>query len=147
DRYVRCEADTDCAAFGQSTCDLASAYLRADNRGLCLLPFRQRQVRQIPYHESVNYPEYMQPVTESIVSEWNAAFVAAVTSARRHECEISMAVDPTTVDPKSNPCNDPKITGADTDAKFVYIGCHSPVWGTADGPGKHTQDEVDAAHA
>jgi hypothetical protein len=146
DRYVRCEVDTDCAQFGQSTCDLASAYLRADNRGLCLLPFRQRQVRQIPYHESVNYPEYMQPVTEQIVTEWNQAFVAAVTSARRHECEISMAVDPSATDPASNPCNAAAVTGADTDAKFIYVGCHSPVWGTADGPGKHTQEEVDDAH-
>jgi hypothetical protein len=152
DRYVRCESSAECGVLDpNSTCDLAVAYMRADNRGLCLLPFRQRQVRQIPYHESVNYPDYMQPVTESIVSEWNAAFVEAVTSARRHECEMSMGIDASAQDPMTNACNKPGITGLDPaygeDAKFIYVGCHSPVWGTAAGPGQHSQDEVDHAHS
>jgi hypothetical protein len=150
--YYRCQSDVECITNvdPQSTCDLASAYLRADNRGVCLLPFRQRQVRQIPYHESNGYPDYMQPVTEQIVSEWNDAFVQAVTSARRHECELAMGLDPSTQDPKSNPCNTPGIVGLDpalgADAQFIFVGCHSPVWGTANGPGQHTQDEVDQAH-
>jgi hypothetical protein len=155
DRYLRCSSDADCTDYDPaSSCDLASAYMRADNRGLCLLPFRQRQVRQIPYHESINYPDYMQPVTESIVSEWNAAFSGAVTSARTRECQLANAGattgSPATSDPTSDPCAAKGITGLDpalgADAQFVYVGCHSPVWGTADGPGKHTQDEVDQAH-
>jgi hypothetical protein len=151
EHMVRCSTDGDCYGIDpQSTCDLAIASTRADNRGLCLMPFRQRQVRAIPYHESNNYPDYMQPVTETIVQEWNSAFVEAVTSARRHECEIQMKVDPTTTDLASNPCNSPSVTGLDpnlgADAKFIYIGCHSPVWGTAAGPGQHTADEVTNAH-
>ncbi len=152
EKYVRCFSDNDCsnAVDPMSTCDLAVAYMRADNHGVCLLPFRQRQVRQIPYHESNTYPDYMQPVTETIVTEWNSAFVGAVTSARRHECELSMNIDPTTQDPASNPCNDPKITGLDpglgADAQFIFVGCHSPVWGTAAGPGQHSSDDVNAAN-
>ncbi len=151
EHYVRCSSDQDCASISAlSTCDRAIAYTRADNRGLCLMPFSWRQVRPIAYHESNNYPAGMQPVTEAIVREWNGAFVEAVTSARRHECEISKGVDPATTDAASNPCNDPKVLGTDptfgADAQFVFVGCHSPVWGTAAGAGQHTEAEVDATH-
>ncbi len=150
EHYSRCSNDADCAHIDpQSTCDLAIAYSRADNKGLCLMPLRQRQVRPITYFESVNYPEYMQPVTESIVSEWNGAFVESVTAARRRECEIANNIDPTKPS-GSNPCNQPAITGLDpklgSDAQFIFVGCHSPVWGTASGPGQHKQEEVDVAH-
>ncbi len=152
EHMIRCSSDADCASVGaRSTCDVAIGYTRADNRGLCLLPFKQRQVRQVVYHESLGFPEYMQPVTESMVSEWNSAFREAVTSARRHECELNSNIDPSTTDPSSNPCNDDKVTGLATevggDAQFPFVGCHSPVWGAAEGAGQRSQADVDAAHA
>jgi hypothetical protein len=46
DQYLRCANDTDCArVHPQSTCDTVVAQTRGDNRGLCRLPYRQRQVR------------------------------------------------------------------------------------------------------
>ncbi len=147
EHYFRCASDLDCASVDpQSTCDLVSAYFRADNMGLCLMPFRQRQVRPIPYFESENYPSYMEPVTEQVVTEWNSAFTEAVTSARRHECEIDQGIDPSTADPSTNPCNNTSIMGTDpnlgADAQFIFVGCHSPVWGTAAGPGQVSPDAL-----
>ena len=151
EHYFRCSVDDECKKLDPaSTCDMVIGYTRADNKGLCLMPFRQRQVRAIAYHESNGYPDYMQPVTEQIVTEWNQAFVDSVSAARRRECELEKHIDATTMDPKSNPCNSPSVTGQDpslgADAQFVYVGCHSPVWGTAAGNGQHTEDEVTAAH-
>ncbi len=152
EHYVRCAKDSDCTKLDpNSTCDLAIAYTRADNRGLCLMPFLQRQVKPIAYHESNNYPEYMQPVTETIVHEWNDAFTVAVTAARRHECELLNKVNPATTALATNPCNAPSVTGLDpnygADAKYIFVGCHSPVWGTADGAGQHSAGDVAAANA
>ncbi len=152
EHFYRCAVDADCTSVDQqSYCDQAVAYTRADNRGLCLMPFRQRQVRPIPYHESPNYPGYMQPVTEQIVKEWNDAFLQAVVAARRHECEIEKNIDPTAMSVDANPCNAAAVTGLDpklgADAKFIFLGCHSPVWGSAEGTGQHSQADVDAAHA
>src|SRR5262249_54510269 len=100
---------------------------------------------------STTYPDYMQPVTEQIVKEWNTAFSGAVTAARRHECELRNGVDPTQIDLPTSACNAPDKVGLDpnygADAQFVFVGCHSPVWGTADGPGHHEQADVDATHA
>jgi hypothetical protein len=153
EHYHRCSADSECRAVDpQSTCDLGVASGRSDNKGLCLMPFRQRQVRPIAYWESANYPTSMQPVTDSVVTEWNGAFEEAVQAARRHECELDRGIDASTVSPASNPCNAPAVLGTDpalgADARHVFIGCHAPVWGTTAGlPGAHTQAEVEAAHA
>jgi len=153
EHMIRCTTDEYCTANvdPESSCDRAIGYVRGDNTGLCLMPFRQRQLRQIAYHESPNYPDYMQAVTNTIVHEWNAAFVNAVTASRRRECEHENGIDGSSMPLASNPCNDASVTGLNpslgADAQFVYVGCHSPVWGTAAGAGQHTQDEVDAAHA
>src|SRR5258706_15624368 len=54
------------------------------------------------------------------------------------------------MDRASNPCNAPSVPGLAPNlgghAKFIYVGCHSPVWGTAVGAGPHSSDEVDRAH-
>jgi len=61
EHYLRCSTNSDCTdqVGPHSYCDLAIAYNRRDTRGLCTMPFRQRQVRQIAYHETENYPSYM----------------------------------------------------------------------------------------
>ncbi len=150
DHYVRCAADDECRALSPlSTCDLAIAHNRADNRGLCLLPFSQRQVRPIAYWESPNYPARVQPVTESIVTEWNTAFAEAVQAARRHECHIARNLDASAMTPTADPCNAPEVLGTDAphgaDAVHVYVGCHAPVWGSdPTKPGFHPAGDVAA---
>ncbi len=152
DQYVTCSSDAACTAIDpRSTCDLAIARTRSDNRGLCLLPFRQRQVRPIAYFESPNYPARMQPVTDAVVSEWNTAFVEAVQSARRHECELAAGTD-ASMRTADDACSAPSVIGTDpalgADAVHVFVGCHAPVWGTDHSlPGHHSAAEVDAAHA
>ncbi len=153
EHYVRCSADADCRSVDpQSTCDLAVAYTRADNKGLCLMPFRQRQVRPVVYWESANYPASMQPVTDAVIREWNGAFEEAVQAARRRECEIERGINAAETPLAMNPCAAPSIVGTDAalgaDARHVLVGCHAPVWGANPNlPGHHPQAEVDAARA
>jgi len=141
ERYIRCTQDSDCASVGfNASCDIAVSYLRADRSGLCLLPYRARRVRPLPYHLSINFPDRMMPVTEDIVAQWNSAFSRAVTSARRRECLLDPGV--------ANKSECDRYTDAPEadDGKFVFVGCHNPVWGTdMTKPGYHPQAEVDAA--
>lgn len=145
DAYLRCANDADCARVdAQSTCDTVIAQTRGDNRGLCRLPFRRRQVRPIAYHLSPGYPDDMMPVTNSVVRDWNLAFRDAVRAARRRECQIEREVAPGT---SPDPCDAPAVTGVEGDARFPYVGCHNPVWGTDPAkPGAHSAAEVQAAH-
>ncbi len=160
EHFVRCYLDSECSTQidPNSTCDRAIAYNRVDNRGLCTMPFRQRQVRQVAYHETENYPAYMEGVTRRIVHEWNSAFANAVQQSRVRECQIEAGHgNGAPVDAANDPCNTPEVTGTAAnlgddwlgggDASFPFVGCHSPVWGTAAGPGQHSQADVDEAHA
>ncbi|MDP3275431.1 MAG: hypothetical protein Q8Q09_09575 [Deltaproteobacteria bacterium] len=165
DRFALCnpsraDGSGTCGAENEAMgarCDTSIEYLRGDGNGVCLLPFRARQVRPIPYHLSINYPERMMPVTEEVVRQWNSAFRQAVQEARYREClldpagggEAACAVyrssDDTAVLPRLNVPGAPQELR--NDGVHVYIGCHNPVWGPAAGPGQHTQAEVDAARA
>ncbi len=153
EHYYRCIQDSDCAHVdANSTCDATIAYNRGDNTGLCLMPFLQRQVRPIAYHESPTYPSYMQPVTDTIVTEWNGAFTEAVQAARQHECELNRSIDPSMQVDASNPCRAPEIIGTapalGADALHVYVGCHATVWGTDQTkPGYHTAAQMAATNA
>ena len=144
--YLRCATDADCARVDpQSTCDTVVAMTRGDNRGLCRLPFRRRQVRPIAYHLSPAYPDDMMPVTEAVVRDWNGAFREALRAARRRECQIERSVAPGT---NPDPCDVPAVTGANGDARFPFVGCHNPVWGTDPSkPGARTAAQVTAANA
>jgi len=144
-------ADDQCnTAMHGSQCDLDITYNRGDGWGLCLLPYRQRTVRQIPYHLSPNYPERMMPVTRQVVSEWNRVFTYAVRQARVRECLLDNPGQTqqcaAEAEPTAHP--NPDVPGAEEgDARFVYVGCHNPVWGPDPNlPGFHAQGEVDAAH-
>lgn len=165
DRFALCRQDSDCAGQDRGArCDTGASYFRGDGNGVCLLPYRDRQVRPVTYHLSPNYPERIMPVTRQIVRDWNRAFSDAVGQARRRECIL----DPNVPDKASceaylafNVTNreaDEVITaqgqplpagGAQTtqDGQWAWVGCHNPVWGTdSSKPGFHTQTEVDAAH-
>ncbi len=178
DRFALCAEDADCGAEAVghgARCDLSSGYFR-DHRvadpvnagrqravGLCLLPYRMRQVREIPYHLSQNYPERMMPVTNTIVSDWNSAFSDAVREARKRECILDDTVADksvcerylTVAQGEDLPAG-PTIAGMPAtfrpatkqDGHQVYIGCHNPVWGSDPTlPGAHTAAEVTAARA
>lgn len=144
DRYIRCMRDEDCSKVGYgSRCDTNIAYLRPDNMGLCLLPYRRREVRPMGYHLSENYPARMMPVTRQVAREWNQAFARAVQSARHRECILDPAVtDKSTCEAWRDPVNprraerpDPAnpgrfITSEQDDPAHVWVACHNPVWGT-----------------
>ncbi len=148
ERFVRCAADSDCAALSAaSTCDTIAATARPDASGLCTLPFAERQVRPLAYFESADFPDSLQPAAEQALSEWNAALSASVVAMRQRECEIATSIDPSATPPASDPCTASSVTGAQSDAQFVLVGCHNPVWGTASGPGQQAAADVDAAHA
>src|SRR5262249_27100314 len=93
ERFIRCAKDADCAPVGAlATCDLAAAAARPDGSGLCTLPFAERQVRPVAFHESPGFPDELQPAAAQALAEWNGALSLAVTTARRHECEIAMKI-------------------------------------------------------
>lgn len=162
DRFALCRQDSDCAGQDRGArCDTGASYSRGDGNGVCLLPYRDRDVRQIPYHLSPNYPDRIMPVTNQIVRDWNRAFSDAVGQARRRECVL----DPNVADKTS--CDqylafDPVQRESDAvgtaqgamlpsgraqDGQWVYVGCHTPVWGTDPNlPGHHTQEQVTTAH-
>ncbi len=161
DRYALCTQDSDCAGQDRGArCDRGAQYYRGDGNGVCLLPYRDRDVRPIPYHLSPNYPDRIMPVTNTIVRDWNRAFSDAVGQARRRECILDPNVaDKTTCDAYlafnvEQRETDQVVTaqgamlpnGRPQDGQWVYVGCHNPVWGTNPNlPGAHTQAEVDAA--
>lgn len=168
DRFALCRQDSDCGEANVARgarCDTASSYLRGDGNGVCLLPYRDREVRQIPYHLSQNYPDRIMPVTNQIVRDWNRAFSDAVGQARRRECIVDPGVaDKSSCDaylawnPENREANEVRTANGQPlpagsrvtvqDAQFAYVGCHNPVWGTDPSkPGAHTQAEVDAARA
>ena len=165
DRFALCRQDSDCGEANVSRgarCDTGAAYFRGDGNGVCLLPYRDRQVRPIAYHLSPNYPDRILPVTETIVRDWNRAFSDAVGQARRRECILDPAVaDKASCDgylafrPEQRETNVVVTAqGANMpnaqpqDGQWVYVGCHNPVWGTDQSrPGAHTQAEVDRARA
>lgn len=141
------QADAQCAAVGSgASCDTEVAYTREDRYGLCLLPYRQRQVRPIAYHLSEHYPERMMPVTNSVVSQWNGVFSHAVREARYRECLLDPAGG------GAAGCETWRDLSRDTDrvrdARNVWVGCHNPVWGTNPNlPGAHSATEFAAARA
>lgn len=153
DRFALCSQDSDCGAENVARgarCDTASSYFRGDGKGVCLLPYRDREVRPVVYHLSPNYPERIMPATEQVVSDWNRAFSEAVGEARRRECIL----DPGVADKSScdayrafNPLRreasnqeaaltaqgQPLPAGGRVttqDGQWVFVGCHNPVWGS-----------------
>ena len=176
DRFALCRQDSDCGEANVNRgarCDTGAAYFRGDGNGVCLLPFRDREVRPIPYHLSQAYPDRIMPATEQVVSDWNRAFSETVGEARRRECILDPGVaDKTTCDAyrafdplkrdqmrnanalfaggttQGNPIAGASGSVTTQDAQWVFVGCHNPVWGTdPNRPGTHTQAEVDAARA
>lgn len=138
-------ADMQCAAVGSGAkCDLDIATTRGDRYGLCLLPYRQRQVRPVTYHLSPNYPERMMPVTRSIASQWNDVFVHAVHEARYRECLLDPAGGGASACARWRDSN----AEGNRDSKNVWVTCHNPVWGTDRAKaGYHSQAEVNTARA
>ncbi|MFO0563748.1 MAG: hypothetical protein U0269_37330 [Polyangiales bacterium] len=165
DRFALCRQDSDCADQSRGArCDTGAAYFRGDGNGVCLLPYRDRDVRPIPYHLSQGYPERMMPVTQTIVRDWNRAFADAVGQARRRECILDPAVadkascdqylafnvedregdQVVTAQGAALPAGGRRTT---QDGQWVYVGCHNPVWGTDPNlPGFKPQNLVDDAH-
>lgn len=86
-----CAGDDQCP--GGSTCDLdlgkANRWTFANSgrtRGLCTMPYREREVRPIAYHLSQNFPEELLADARHFEAEWNSAFVDTVSSLRENEC-------------------------------------------------------------
>ncbi len=87
-----CGEDAHCPGAG-SVCDLdlgkANRWVFADSgktRGLCTVPYVDREIRPITYHLSQNFPEELLPDAHHFEAEWNSAFVDTVASLRENEC-------------------------------------------------------------
>lgn len=149
DEETRRLADAQCAGLGVgASCDTDVTYVRGDGYGLCLLPYRRRQVRPIAYHLSPSYPERMMPMTRTVAAEWNRVFRDAVVEARYRECLLD-TTDPANAGSPER-CAPWRDVNSERgrDARAVWVACHNPVWGTsANLPGAHSQADVDAARA
>ncbi len=153
DIFIRCAFDSDCGPSDPAShCDLAASLVRADGLGICTAPWRTRSVMPIAFHVTSRVPEELLPAIEHVLASWNDVFSSAITRARRRECQLAHGINVLWAPSDTEPvCNDPRQLGLDPalggDARFVVIGCHSPVWGAADGPGQHAAVDVDAARA
>lgn len=94
-----CGENAHCPGAG-SVCDLdigkANRWTFADSgktRGLCTMPYTQREIRPIAYHLSQNFPEELIPDARHFEAEWNSAFSDTVSSLRRNECEKNGGAD------------------------------------------------------
>ena len=151
--YRRCATDLDCAGREPGAfCDRSVATVRSDAQGLCTAPLRARSVRPIAIHLTQGVPDDIVPGIARSITSWNASFREAIVRARRRECQIEHEIDAANPTSDTEPtCNAAAVTGLDealgADARFVVVGCHAPVWGTATGAGSHSTSDVDAAHA
>ena len=77
---------------GGSSCDIAWARSRrerddsGDWLGACTIPYRERDVRKVPYHVSENFPAELLPDMDHVIEQWNSSFVDTIASLRENEC-------------------------------------------------------------
>ena len=111
---VTCVTDAQCGATlgNGSYCDTAYG-LAHETAGACTIPFRDREVRPIPYHLSENFPEEFISDMQDMVDGWDSAFRGTVASLRRIECEKNGGSDCGQFTPENTP--------------EVYVMCHNPV--------------------
>ena len=73
-----CASNEDCDDVVGSTCD--------GEVEECTIPYRQRQVRTIPYYASPGmHPRFVQ-VSQEVFDQWNPAFAATINGLRFWEC-------------------------------------------------------------
>lgn len=86
DELVRCTTDAECDDGRGSVCDMHFARARGEAQGACTIAYRDRTVRPVAYHLSLDFPTDMIETARTIVDEWNDAFVETVASLRENEC-------------------------------------------------------------
>lgn len=119
---VRCHEDAECGGNG-SVCDLdwarAHRALEEGGRrllGACTIPYREREVRQVAYYVSANFPADLLPDAQHLSDEWNSAFVETVGSLREIEC-VENGGD-------AGSCASERMRA---DAQEIFVLCHNPV--------------------
>ncbi|MCP4599965.1 MAG: hypothetical protein GY847_05400 [Proteobacteria bacterium] len=114
--YVWCTSDEQCGGEG-AKCDMTLARAKLWEEGACTIPYRDREVRQIAYHLSWDFPEDMLPDAYAMEDSWNEAYVDTVDSMRALECMTEGG---------SREKCDASEKGKD-DAKEIFVLCHNPV--------------------
>ena len=121
---IRCtedNADTVCGGNG-AVCDIAwaQAYREENDAGdwlgACTIPYRDREIRQIPYHLSDNFPEDLLADMDSIVEDWNEPFVETVSSLRENECLATGGTADSCASERDR-----------ADHQEIFVLCHNPV--------------------
>ena len=116
---VSCASDADCAAIdtdGGSICDLSMAAALRQTNGACTIPYRKREIRKIAYHVSTQLPADLWVDVEHLVSQWNLAFVATVSSMREQEC-LAHGIG-------ASDCANERTRA---DGQSIFVPCHNPV--------------------
>jgi len=89
---ISCVEDLECADKRGSVCDKdwgrAHRTYAANGKpkGLCTLPYRDREIRPIVYYMSANHPAELAADADNMAASWNRAFVETVSSLRENEC-------------------------------------------------------------
>lgn len=112
---MSCTSNTDCEDGRGSICDMEIAKANRTASGACTIPYRDREIRKIPYFLTSNFPEDLWPDAEHLAEGWNGTFVQTVASLRENEC-LHNGGDATT-------CAAERTR---TDAQSIFVLCHSP---------------------
>jgi hypothetical protein len=73
-----CDATEECSDVVGSTCD--------EFAGLCTIPYRDREPRQIVYHSSPGLDPVFSQLNTEVVEQWNVAFRDTVNGVRYYDC-------------------------------------------------------------
>ena len=116
--------EDECATVGNgSRCD--------DVSGLCTIPYRDRQVRTIPWHANREHPEDLFESSAEALAAWDDTMRASVIVARLNECrrtggtdcEAQMGWPVPWADDHVPPVGD----GSLAEVPPIFVLCHNPV--------------------
>jgi hypothetical protein len=116
----------------EDECEIAGSGSRCDDIvGLCTLPYRERQVKTIPWHVNRDYPADLFAATKEQLDVWNDAVRVAVLSARLTECRRTGGGDCEAQMGWPVPWSDDYVppVGNATLAEVppIFVLCHNPV--------------------
>lgn len=123
--------EDECEAVGRgSRCD--------DVVGECTIPYRDRQVKTIPWHVNRDHPEDLFATTAEAMQSWNDAVRVAVVAARVAECRRTGEADCEVQHAWPLPWSDnfiPEVGDANAaQVPNVFVTCHNPVDPELDDP-------------
>jgi hypothetical protein len=109
-------------------CEAAGAGSRCDQFShACTLPYRQRQIKTIPFYFGPDSDVTLFDATAEAVSQWDGALRQAAQAARYTECIRTSGGVTHSVIASCKQTYDPSFDAAQTAIPTVFVLCHNPI--------------------